>query len=89
MFAHAVDQAGASAPVTEIICWRTAASCAAFVERAAFCAQVHVAPALEQVQADGLEQQPVGHRRGPFQVLLPQAREAPIARRLGRARGAD
>jgi hypothetical protein len=49
------------------------------VERAAAAdAQVHVAPPLEQVQANRLEQQMIVHRRGPLQVLLTQPGEPPI-----------
>ena len=50
---------------------------------------MHVAPALVQVQTDGLEEQLVGHRRRPLGVLLPEPREAAIAPRLGRHGGAD
>ena len=64
------------------------------VQRAAVVrpAQVHVAPALEQVHADEFEQQPVGDRRRELDVLLTEAREASIVggfrRALGDQRGA-
>jgi hypothetical protein len=50
-----------------------------FSDRSGARAQVHVAPALEQVQADGLEQQLVGDWRGDLAVFLAQSREASIA----------
>ena len=45
-----------------------------------------VTPVLEQVHADGFEQQLVRHRRRPFQVLLAQTREPTITRRFRRQR---
>ena len=56
------------------------------VQRAAVHAQVHVAPPLVEVHADRFEQQLVAHRRAPFQMLLPQAGEPPVGRRLRRTR---